>query len=196
MNDSVHIHRGTHMKEMNDMNSDNNQNTAPVNPVVNKADIERHCDSGRWLKGISGNPSGRPKGALNKDSNARELVFAQAGEIVRKSLKEALSGNQTLLSQLLGIVVAPAKSQLGAVEIPGAADAMASGNYDQALALITRAALNGDVSPDIAKTLTDQISAAGEARRISSLQDQINMLREKVVSGRVVDSSLRKAIDG
>ena len=178
------------------MNSDNNQKIVPVNPVVNKADIERHSDSGRWLKGISGNPSGRPKGALNKDSNARELVFAQAGEIVRKSLKEALSGNQTLLSQLLGIVVAPAKSQLGSVEIPGAGDAMARGDYDQALALITQAALNGDVSPDIAKTLTDQISAAGEARRISSLQDQINRLKEKVVSGRVVDSSLRKAIDG
>lgn len=196
MNDLVHIHRCSHMKEMKDMNSDNNQKIVPVNPVVNKVDIERHSDSGRWLKGVSGNPSGRPKGALNKDSNARELVFAQAGEIVRKSLKEALSGNQALLSQLLGIVVAPAKSQLGSVEIPGAGDAMARGDYDQALALITQAALNGDVSPDIAKTLTDQISAAGEARRISSLQDQINSLKEKVVSGRVVDSSLRKAIDG
>ena len=177
---------------MNDMKNMNQ----PVNPVNNRTELIRCDDSGRWLKGISGNPEGRPKGALNKDSAARELVFAQAGEIVRKALKEALSGNQPLLSQLLGIVVAPAKSQLSSVEIDGAADAMDQGDYDRALALITRAALNGDVCADIAKVLTDQISAAGEARRISALQDQINHLREKVVTGRVVESSVRKVIDG
>lgn len=177
------------MTEMNDMNQ-------PVEPVNNRDDSSRHEESGRWLKGYSGNPAGRPKGALNKDSAARELVFAQAGDIVRKALKEALSGNQALLSQLLGIVVAPAKSQLSAVGIAGAAEAMAEGNYDKALALITQAALKGDVSADVAKVLTDQICAAGEARRISALQDQINSLREKVVSGRVVDSSLRRVIDG
>lgn len=178
------------------MNSDNLHLNEPVNPVENTCFEGRDQDSGRWVKGISGNPAGRPKGALNKDSCARELIFAQAGDIVRKALKEALSGNQALLSQLLGIVVAPAKSQLSAVGIAGAAEAMAEGDYDHALALITQAALNGDVSADVAKVLTDQICAAGEARRISALQDQINLLREKVVSGRVIDSTLRKVIDG
>lgn len=177
------------MTDMNDMNQ-------PVEPVNYRDESIRHEESGRWLKGYSGNPAGRPKGALNKDSAARELVFAQAGEIVRKALKEALSGNQALLSQLLGIVVAPAKSQLSAVGIEGAAEAMAEGDYDQALALITQAALKGAVSADVAKVLTDQICAAGEARRISALQDQINHLREKVVTGRVIDSTLRKVIDG
>ena len=177
------------MTDMNDMNQ-------PVEPVINRDDLMRHEESGRWLKGYSGNPAGRPKGSLNKDSAARAIIFAQAGDIVRKALKEAMSGNQALLSQLLGIVVAPAKSQLSAVGIPGAAEAMAVGDYDHALALITKAALNGDVSADVAKVLTDQICAAGEARRISALQDQINHLREKVVTGRVIDSTLRKVIDG
>lgn len=177
------------MTAMNDMNQ-------PVDPVNYREDSSRHQLSGKWLKGYSGNPAGRPKGALNKDSAAREMVFAQAGDIVRKVLKEALSGNQVLLSQLLGIVVAPAKSQLSSVQINGAADAMADGDYDHALSLITQAALNGEVSADVAKALTDQICAAGEARRISALQDQINHLREKVVTGRVIDSTLRKVIDG
>ena len=177
------------MTDMNDMNQ-------PADPVNYRGESSRHEESGRWVKGYSGNPAGRPKGALNKDSAARELIFAQAGDIVRKALKEALSGNQALLSQLLGIVVAPAKSQLSAVGIPGAAEAMDVGDYDHALALITKAALNGDVSADVAKVLTDQICAAGEARRISALQDQINHLREKVVTGRVIDSTLRKVIDG
>lgn len=177
------------MTDMNDMNQ-------PVEPVKIREESSRHEGSGRWLKGYSGNPAGRPKGALNKDSAAREMIFAQAGDIVRKALKEALSGNQALLSQLLGIVVAPAKSQLSSVGIPGAAEAMAEGDYDHALALITQAALKGDVSADVAKVLTDQICAAGEARRISALQDQINHLREKVVTGRVIDSTIRKVIDG
>lgn len=177
------------MTDMNDMNQ-------PVQPVNYREESIRHDGTGRWLKGFSGNPSGRPKGALNKDSAARELVFAQAGDIVRKALKEALSGNQALLSQLLGIVVAPAKSQLSAVGIDGAAEAMAAGDYDKALSLITQAALKGTVSADVAKVLTDQICAAGEARRISALQDQINFLKEKVVKGRVIDSSLREIVDG
>jgi len=177
------------MKDINDTNQ-------PVEPVNYRDDSIRHEESGRWLKGYSGNPAGRPKGALNKDSAARELIFAQAGDIVRKALKEALSGNQALLSQLLGIVVAPAKSQLSAVGIDGAAEAMADGDYDKALALITEAALKGAVSADVAKVLTDQICAAGEARRISALQDQINFLKEKVVKGRVVDSSIREIVDG
>ena len=177
------------MTNMNEMNH-------PVEPVNYRDDTSRHEVSGRWLKGYSGNPAGRPKGSLNKDSAARELIFSQAGDIVRKALKEALSGNQALLSQLLGIVVAPAKSQLSAVGIPGAAEAMGEGDYDRALALITQAALKGDVSADVAKVLTDQICAAGEARRISALQDEINRLRERVINGRVIKSDIKSLIDG
>lgn len=181
---------------MNKMKSNDVIECMPDIPVNYRDVYGRDDQTGRWVKGTSGNPAGRPKGALNKDSRARELVFAQSSDIVRKALKEALSGNQALLSQLLGIVVAPAKSQLSTIEIPGAADAMAVGDYDRALSLITQAALNGDVSADIAKTLTDQISAAGEARRISALQDEIARLRERVIHGRVVTSDIRNLVDG
>ena len=137
--------------------------------------------------GQSGNPKGRPKGALNKDSAARALIFAQSGEIVRKALKEALNGNQALLGQLLSIVSPAQRAELAPVQIPGASDAIAAGRFEDALSLISQASLDGTISPDAAKQLTDQLKAAEEAKRLSFLQDQLHQLREKVINGRTIE---------
>lgn len=142
--------------------------------------------------GQSGNPKGRPKGALNKDSAARALIFAQSGEIVRKALKEALAGNQALLGQLLAIVSPAQRAELAPVQIPGASEAIAAGRFDDALSLISQASLDGLISPDAAKQLTEQLKAAEEAKRLSYLQDQLQALREKVINGRVIEHQPRQ----
>ena len=57
----------------------------------------------RFKKGISGNPSGRPKGSLNRKTVAREyLVFLQAEVNPLTGIKELLineDDNLTIISQ-------------------------------------------------------------------------------------------------
>lgn len=51
----------------------------------------------KYQKGISGNPSGRPKGALNKRTQLTQLMEDHAEALVSKAIELALSGDTTAL---------------------------------------------------------------------------------------------------
>ena len=96
-----------------------------------------------------------------------------------------LSPMASQLQQLeSSIADAPA---VDAAKVSELKQAIAEGRFEHALSLISQASLDGLISADAAKQLTDQLKAAEEAKRISFLQDQLLQLREKVINGRVIE---------
>jgi hypothetical protein len=74
---------------------------------------------GGFKKGTSGNPSGRPKGALNRTTLAcQELLDGEAEALTRKAVKMALQGDIMALRLCLERIVPPRKEQPINVKLP------------------------------------------------------------------------------
>lgn len=135
-----------------------------------------------------GNPGGgRPVGSLGKGATARARIMAQAEAIVDVLLEKAKAGDNAMLGLAMQVISPAYRAEMAPVQIPGASEAIAAGRFEEALALISQASLDGTISPDAAKTLTEQLKASEEAKRLSYLQDQLQALREKVINGRVIE---------
>jgi len=55
----------------------------------------------QFKKGQSGNPAGRPKGALDRRSLFRQLIEPYKDELVSKAVEMALAGNEQMLRLIL-----------------------------------------------------------------------------------------------
>lgn len=63
---------------------------------------------GRWKKGESGNPLGKPKGLRNKATMATEAIISgRADELVEKVVSMALNGDVTCLKACLDRLIPP-----------------------------------------------------------------------------------------
>ena len=76
--------------------------------------------AGRFVKGQSGNPAGRPKGSRNRMSVLREslVTAAEAREVVAKLVESAKAGDTQAASILMDRLWPKLKSQAPALAVP------------------------------------------------------------------------------
>ena len=75
--------------------------------------------SARFKKGQSGNPSGKPKGALNKATLAAQtLLDGESEALTRKAVELALDGNIQALKLCLERLLPPCKERPLSVKLP------------------------------------------------------------------------------
>lgn len=138
--------------------------------------------TGRFLPGNRG--GGRPPGSVSAATRARELLSLHAEELVAIALEQVReSKNAALLSDLLRFAMPQQRSQLQNIVVPAAALALERGDFESALGAVTQAVLNGELSPDAAKTVTDSIRSAEEAKRLKHLQERVDELCRRVIEG-------------
>src|SRR4051794_17225119 len=83
-----------------------------------KAD-KRNLISGRYSKGTSGNPAGRPAGSRNKSTLlSEEMLQGQAPAIIQKAIDLALKGDTTALRLCLERICPPRKERLIDLPLP------------------------------------------------------------------------------
>lgn len=71
-------------------------------------------ESGTFVKGVSGNPGGRPKGSRNKitllkeslELQLREQAAPDIGKVLQKAVELALEGDRTMIKLLLELHMA------------------------------------------------------------------------------------------
>ena len=133
--------------------------------------------AGRFAKGQSGNPNGRPAGSRNRATLALDALIDGSGEAVVKAMVDAaLKGDVSAGRALLDRLVPPRKDRLVSFELPvitTAAEASA------ALGAIVTAVAAGDITPDeagaVSKLVVDFIRAleASEIeRRLAALEER------------------------
>ncbi len=101
---------------------------------------------GRFVKGVSGNPAGRPRGARNKVTIAVEtLLEGQPTGLAQMALNKALKGDRAALKLCLDRICPPPKNRPIPFDMPpitSAADAL------RASTELLEAVSMGDVTPD------------------------------------------------
>jgi hypothetical protein len=119
---------------------------------------------GRYPTGRSGNPAGRPRGALNRATRiAAELLDGEAEALWRAEIDLALAGDRVLLRHCNDRIIAPQRAQPVAFAMPrieNAADLAA------AMGTLLGAAARGLITPAEAETLARACEASARTLEI------------------------------
>src|SRR6516164_3755477 len=129
-----------------------------------------------FLKGLSGNPKGRPLGSRNAATViAEQLLDNEAAIITRKAIELAKQGDLTALRLCLDRILPPRRDRAVHLKIPAlnsAADA------SRAMAAIISAACQGELTPTQAADLSRVVESAVKAIEATEIEQRLRVLEE------------------
>lgn len=127
-------------------------------------------------KGQSGNPAGRPRGSRNRRAQLVEKLYDEsAAALVQAAIALAIKGDGTALRVCMDRVAAPMKERTVEFELPPmttAADAIT------ALAAITQAVAEGDLTPTEAGDLAKLVQGFAQTVSTADLEQRIKRIEE------------------
>jgi hypothetical protein len=130
--------------------------------------------AGKFKKGISGNPAGKPKGSRHKTTLAIEnLLEGQAEALTRKAVELALKGDVTALRLCLDRIAPARKDAPVMIDLPRidtAEDTLKAGSA------IVLAVAGGEISPDEGAKLMALIEAQRRQIETSDLEQRLDEL--------------------
>ena len=129
---------------------------------------------GRFLRGRSGNPAGRPKGCRDHVNRAARLLLAGEGEaLTRKAVELALSGDQQALRLCLERILGPCRERAVEFTMPAirGADDLAG-----AMAAVADTAAQGTVTPREAMQLGHVVEAYVRAVEATEFERRLKAL--------------------
>jgi hypothetical protein len=137
---------------------------------------------GRWPKGRSGNPAGKPRGARHKSTLAAEaLLDGQAEALSRKAVELALAGDTVALRLCLERIL-PARRerpiQLALLPLDGVAGLAATS------AALLDAVAAGEVTPGEAGELARLLEAHRKLVETVELEARLARLEAQAEAGR------------
>ena len=131
----------------------------------------------RFRPGVSGNPSGRPKGSRNKATIAvAALLEGEAEQLTRKAVNLALEGDVTALRLCLERIHPPRKDAPVPFELPplnGAAGAAS------ALEALLKGVAEGDLTPSEANSLAGLVEGYRKALETEEFERRLSELERK-----------------
>jgi len=145
-------------------------------PVDSMQEQVNRDANGRFRKGQSGNPKGRPMGTRNKATEAAErLLDGEAEALTRKAVELALDGEAGALRLCLERIIPPRRERpvkLGLVAVRGTADLAGT------MAAITTAAAQSAITPGEAAELARVVEMFVRAVETSDFERQLRGLEE------------------
>lgn len=128
-----------------------------------------------FQKGKSGNPSGRPKGALNKTTMAvRELLDGEAEELTRKAVELAKGGDITALKLCLDRVSPCPKDRAVTFTMPE--EICKAESLPLMTAHILKAVGDGELTPSEGERISSIITAHARAIELNELEARVSKL--------------------
>lgn len=130
--------------------------------------------AGRFQKGQSGNPQGKPPGTRHRATRAAmALLEGESEALTRKAVELALEGDVTALRLCLERICPPMRERPIAVHLPAVADA-------SGLPLLTGRILaavgTGDLTPSEGAKIADLVVAHGRVLELHELEQRIRVL--------------------
>lgn len=131
-----------------------------------------------WKPGESGNPRGKPKGAINKTTRlALELFEGGIKNIAEVVIKQAQDGDLTAARLVLDKLVPNARER--AVELPGLPSTESPAGVAEAQAAILQAVASGDLTPGEAATLSGIVENRRKAIETQELEQRIRAIEQR-----------------
>lgn len=132
---------------------------------------------GQFLRGRSGNPSGKPRGTLHKATQAvLNLLEGETEALTRKAVELALDGDTTALKLCLDRIAPPLKSVTPPVSLSAP---LPRSLKDTAKSFITAAAI-GEIPPDIAAGLVSAVANVARIEEMESLKERLEALERAI----------------
>jgi Family of unknown function (DUF5681) len=132
--------------------------------------------AGRFRKGQSGNPSGRPKGARNAATLACEtLLDGQAEALTQKAIEMALDGDAVALRLCLDRIYPPRKDRPVTFTLPPITSARDAADL---MATVTKAVATGNITPSEATEIAKVIDAYVKAYQTAQLDERVALVHQ------------------
>ena len=137
-----------------------------------RAPKERRKAPGRpFVKGKSGNPAGRPKGALSRTTRlAAALLEGEAEALARKAVALALGGDVTALRVCLERLIPPARERALMVSLPAVATAA---DLPTAVARVIDLVATGEITPGEGSKLVELLDGWRSALEMSEIEARL-----------------------
>ena len=129
---------------------------------------------GRFAKGVSGNPAGRPLGSRHRATVAAQaLLDCEAEGLTRKCVDLALAGDATAMRLCFDRLIPPRRERLVALSLP---PLETPANLARAAAALVNAVADGAITPGEAAALSSLVANVGKAMEIAQLEARIAAL--------------------
>ena len=139
-------------------------------------DKTAHKQKHGFTKGRSGNPSGRPKGSLNKTTIlAQELIDNEGALIVRKALDLAKDGDGTALRIVMDRLIPPRRDRHLSIALPEIKNATDAAS---AMAAVINEVAAGNITAGEAEGLTKLIGDYSKILEIGQFEERLKRLEE------------------
>ncbi len=150
---------------------------SPVDDFSDLGPEERdRAPNGRFDKGTSGNPRGRPAGSRNKATLAAEAMLeGEAEELTRKVLDLAREGDMTALKLCLDRILPARRERLLEFELPPLSSAC---DAPKAIAAITKAVAQGEITLSEATGMGKLVEVFVAAIEASDFEERLKMLED------------------
>lgn len=129
--------------------------------------------STKFKKGQSGNPKGRPKGALGKATRWREALEPHGDELFKVAVDHALSGDMAALKLCLERISPPVKPTSDPIEF-----SLQGETLSQKAESVLQAIADGVIDCDSGRKLIGAISDLGKIIEITELEKRLAQLEQ------------------
>ncbi|HFY0602174.1 TPA: DUF5681 domain-containing protein [Legionella pneumophila] len=119
----------------------------------------------KFKPGESGNPSGRPKGSRNTQTQLIKLLEPHAEQLINKMVEKALEGDPNALRLCIERLLPKAKHNLIESDLP----TLGEHNYMETIESILQEMLLGNIASDEGKKIIDLIEEHQNRKRFDSL---------------------------
>ena len=124
--------------------------------------------------GKSGNPSGRPKGSIDKRTELRRLLTPYAPELIQKAVDMALAGDTTALRMCLDRCIAPLRSTTQNIELDF------EGELHERGEATLQAIYSGEIDPITGSALIGALADQAKLREQTELEARLSHLESKL----------------
>ena len=132
---------------------------------------------GRFKKGQSGNPNGRPTGARNMTTRAVEaLLEGEAEALTRKAIEKALEGDTAAIRLCLDRICPPRKDRPVALEM---APVGTPEDTVRAIGTILEAVGNGELSPSEGQAIAALIETQRRTLETEDIERRLAELEKR-----------------
>lgn len=129
-------------------------------------------NGGQWKPGQSGNPKGRTPAQTSRAA-LREQISEALPAIIRKLLAQARKGDVQAARTLLERVLPPARTEAASVNLPEVA---AAKTFTERAESLFRAAVSGEIAPDIAAQLLTGITQSARTAHMDEMERRLAAL--------------------
>lgn len=133
--------------------------------------------SGRWVKGQSGNPNGRPPGRVDARTKITRALMEEGLEIARVVTDAAKDGDLTACGMILSRIAPALRPEAQPIQFHFDPTASAARQVEAILAAMAQ----GAVPVDLGRQLIDSVKALADVRAVEDLEARIITLEAKQI---------------